>query len=211
MQSQSIKDQVYEGILNDILDGKYDVTSVIKEKDMIAKYQVSKTPVREALVQLCSESILVNIPRYGYKLVAITPQQILEVIEFRKVVEVGALTMCFDKITGEDIEQLRELIRKTSEVEGIHDHKIHWKYNMEFHKKLCGLCQNAYLQKALEDGMKVCTGISNQYYTHAWSKASAPEEDSSHAAIVNAIENKDLERAKHLLEVDIEAFKSEVL
>lgn len=73
----------YEGILNDILDGKYDVTSVIKEKNMIAKYQVSKTPVREARVQLCSESILVNIPRYGYKLVAITPQQILEVIELK--------------------------------------------------------------------------------------------------------------------------------
>ena len=34
MHIQSIKDKVYEGILNDILDGVYDVTSVIKEKDM---------------------------------------------------------------------------------------------------------------------------------------------------------------------------------
>ena len=43
MQIQSIKDQVYQGILSDILDGVYDVTSVIREKDMIEKYHVSKT------------------------------------------------------------------------------------------------------------------------------------------------------------------------
>ena len=99
MQTQSIKDQVYQGILSDILDGVYDVTSVIREKDMIEKYHVSKTPVREALVQLCGENILRNIPRYGYQVVAITPQQIREVVEYRKVIELGALAASFPVLT----------------------------------------------------------------------------------------------------------------
>ena len=101
MQTQSIKDQVYQGILSDILDGVYDVTSVIREKDMIEKYHVSKTPVREALVQLCGENILRNIPRYGYQVVAITPQQIREVVEYRKVIELGALAASFPVLTEE--------------------------------------------------------------------------------------------------------------
>ena len=165
MQTQSIKDQVYQGILSDILDGVYDVTSVIREKDMIEKYHVSKTPVREALVQLCGENILRNIPRYGYQVVAITPQQIREVVEYRKVIELGALAASFPVLTEENLSELEKLNDEVQEIESIHDCKIHWKCNLEFHRKLCSFCGNSYLQKALEEALRLCTGISNQYYS----------------------------------------------
>lgn len=210
MGAPSIKDQVYEGILNDILDGVYDVNSVIKEKDMIEKYKVSKTPVREALVQLCGDNILRNIPRFGYQLVAITPQNIIDVIEFRKIIETGALTSCFFKLNKDATIQLRELTEQTAKIEQIHDQKIHWRRNMDFHRKLCSFCKNSYLQDALENALRVCTVISNQYYTMAWSKHRVTGVD-QHENIITAIEEKNLEKAIVLLKADIDEMKNEIL
>ena len=39
---------------------------------MIEKFGVSKSPVREALVELCKDGILTNIPRMGYQVRAVT-------------------------------------------------------------------------------------------------------------------------------------------
>lgn len=210
MQTQSIKDQVYQGILSDILDGVYDVTSVIREKDMIEKYHVSKTPVREALVQLCGENILRNIPRYGYQVVAITPQQIREVVEYRKVIELGALAASFPVLTEENLSELEKLNDEVQEIEAIHDYKIHWKCNLEFHRKLCSFCGNSYLQKALEEALRLCTGISNQYYTKSW-EGGKEERAGNHERIVQALRKKDLETAKEILARDLDAFREELL
>ena len=68
--NQSIKELVYEGILNDIIQGVYPANSILNERTLVEKYGGSKTSVREALVQLCSEGILKNIPRYGYQLLS---------------------------------------------------------------------------------------------------------------------------------------------
>lgn len=210
MQTQSIKDQVYQGILNDILDGVYDVTSVIREKDMIEKYHVSKTPVREALVQLCGENILRNIPRYGYQVVAITPQQIREAVEYRKVIELGALAASFPVLTEKNLSELEKLNDEVQEIESIHDYKIHWKCNLEFHRKLCSFCGNSYLQKALEEALRLCTGISNQYYTKSW-EGGREERAGNHERIVQALREKDLETAKEILARDLDAFREELL
>ena len=89
--NQSIKELVYEGILNDIILGVYPANSILNERTLVEKYGGSKTSVREALVQLCSEGILKNIPRFGYQLPVITPSELSAIIEYRIILETGAL------------------------------------------------------------------------------------------------------------------------
>lgn len=105
-KNQSIKELVYEGILNDIIQGVYPANSILNERTLVEKYGVSKTPVREALVQLCGEGILKNIPRYGYQLPVITPSEINAIIEYRIVLETGALRKTMKIITREQIDKL---------------------------------------------------------------------------------------------------------
>ena len=81
MQKVALKDQVYKSILKEILDGKFSMDSIINEKVLSEQFEVSKTPVREALVRLCSEGILENLPRYGYRLIPVTQNEIQEIIE----------------------------------------------------------------------------------------------------------------------------------
>lgn len=206
MRDQSIKSRVYESILKDILEGVYGINSVINEKALVEKYNVSKTPVREALVQLCSEGILKNIPRFGYQLAMFTPDEILEVLEYRTILEVSALELCFHKLTEENINELKELNRMDAEIIYRHDTKIHWDRNQEFHKRLCSFCDNRYIQKSMNDILNTCTRISNQYFTKLWDQGEQSN-GSNHVLLVQAIEDGDLEKAKEILAEDVGAFK----
>lgn len=202
MGNPSIKTQVYEHVLRDILDGIYLPNAVINEKNLMEKFNVSKTPVREALVQLCSEGYMKNIPRFGYQVTMITPSEILEMIEFRKVIELGALERTIDLLTIENLAELKEMNRQVEEIDHRHEVKLHWALNQDFHKKLCSYSGNRYLQKALDDSLNVCSRISNQYYVKVWENEQ--EGAYNHKKVVQALEEKNLERAKVILAEDIE-------
>jgi len=209
MEYKSIKNQVYDQIMKDILDGAYEANAILNEKALIEKYQVSKTPVREALVQLCGEGILNNIPRVGYQLVMTSPAEFKEAIEFRKVIEIAALEMAFPNITKEQIAELKTLNEKAKKMADSRDVKAHWEMNLSFHRLLCSFCGNRYLQKALEDSMNLCTRVANQYYSRLWQDSD--KEGGDHYTLVKAIEKKDIKKAKEILILDIELFKNKLL
>lgn len=60
---------------------------ILTESALVKRLQVSKSPVREALILLCEENILIAIPRLGYKVVQITPGQMAKLIEARYALE----------------------------------------------------------------------------------------------------------------------------
>ncbi|MDQ9748254.1 hypothetical protein RFY98_17155, partial [Acinetobacter baumannii] len=75
---------------------------------------------------------------------------------------------------------------------------------------LCSFCRNSYLQEALENSLRVCTVISNQYYTSIWSKQRTAGVD-NHEKIIAAIEEQNIDEAIAVLKVDIDEMNSEIL
>ncbi|MCB6367310.1 GntR family transcriptional regulator, partial [Intestinibacillus massiliensis] len=57
-ENGNLKDMIYSKVFSSIIKGEYSANDIISEKQLIEKYQVSKSPVREALGKLCSEGIL---------------------------------------------------------------------------------------------------------------------------------------------------------
>ena len=66
MQKETLKERVYRGIYEAVTNGEYRPNDILTENQMIEKFGVSKSPVREALVELCKDGVLINIPRMGY-------------------------------------------------------------------------------------------------------------------------------------------------
>ena len=62
MQKVALKDQIYQNILNEIQYGKLSTNAIINEKDFTEKFAVSKTPVREALVDYAVKGFLRIFP-----------------------------------------------------------------------------------------------------------------------------------------------------
>ena len=53
----TLTEQVYERVYEDVVNGVFVNGQVITENMLIQRYQVSKSPVREALVSLCDEQV----------------------------------------------------------------------------------------------------------------------------------------------------------
>ena len=210
MKSQSVKELVYEGILNDILQGVYPANSILNERMLTEKYQVSKTPVREALVQLCSEGILKNIPRFGYQLPVITPAEINGIIEYRMMLECAALEKTIRIITNDEIDALVAHATSAVKLSQQKDITVHWETNMEFHMMLCSYCKNQFVEKALQDALKFCSRVATQYFNNTWEKSKLAD-SAGHMKLVEAIRSRNLEQARELLIVDINATKDEIM
>lgn len=76
---------------------------------LIEKYNVSKSPVREALVQLCGENVLKSIPRCGYMVVKLTGGDIENILDYRMAFESGMLRQTIDSISEEQLAELEEI------------------------------------------------------------------------------------------------------
>ena len=78
MQKETLKERVYRGIYEAVTNGEYRPNDILTENQMIEKFGVSKSPVREALVELCKDGVLINIPRMGYQVRAVTLKEIMD-------------------------------------------------------------------------------------------------------------------------------------
>ncbi len=210
MKNQSVKELVYEGILNDILQGVYPPNAILNERMLIEKYEVSKTPVREALVQLCSEGILKNIPRFGYQLPVITPAEINDIIEYRMMLECAALEKTIKIITNDEIDALVNHATSAVKLSQQKDVTVHWETNMEFHIMLCSYCRNQFVEKALQDALKFCCRVATQYFNNTWEKKKLAD-SSGHKKLVEAIRSRNLELARELLIEDINCMRDEIM
>jgi len=73
---KSLSNQVYDYIVRQIKIGKFEPGDKIVETDLIEQLGISRTPIREALIQLSSDGILNSIPRKGFFVVRFDPKQV---------------------------------------------------------------------------------------------------------------------------------------
>ena len=106
---KTLKETVVEGIYREIEEGIYKPNDIIHEGEIMEKYAMSKSPVREALIELCKDNVLKSIPRVGYQVVPVTLKEILDLLEFRIDVETANLRRLSQRISPEEIERLRQL------------------------------------------------------------------------------------------------------
>ena len=148
MQKETVKERVYRGIYEAVTNGEYKSNDILTENQMIEKFGVSKSPVREALVELCKDGILTNIPRMGYQVRAVTLKEIIDILEFRVDVELGGLRKSFPILTEENIAMLRQIAeRHSADIDRVVFKN--WQRNYEFHTSLYSLNNNVYGCEAL--------------------------------------------------------------
>ncbi len=84
-RSARLRDQVYTTVRTMLRDGTYP-DDRLAEEQLASQLQVSRTPVREALFQLCREGVLEDTGR-GYRRPALTAQDVREIVELRRLLE----------------------------------------------------------------------------------------------------------------------------
>ncbi|MEG0662227.1 MAG: GntR family transcriptional regulator, partial [Anaerovoracaceae bacterium] len=92
----------------DILSGRLKKDRKLTEQAICDEYKVSRTPVREALVQLEMEGLVESIPNRGAFVVGLSPQDKEDILTLRKIYEIQATRWAIERITDEEMEELEE-------------------------------------------------------------------------------------------------------
>lgn len=200
----SMKEQLYNAILEDILSHEYRPGEILNEGTLVEKYGCSKTPVREALIALCSDNVLRNIPRYGYEVVRLTAEDVRDMLQFRYILESGLLAVHFGRFTEKQIGRLAAIDAECTAAE--HDVWAHWGHNSEFHLKLLTYCGNHYAVEELQKCMDRLKRAYAQFYWDTLDSATLSMDTRNHSHIIQALRDKDLSSLLSHLKSDLQDF-----
>ena len=197
----SLKSDIYQFIYGNILGGQYLAGSIINEKELITAFHVSKSPVREALLELCHDGILRSIPRYGYEVIRMTQQDEKNVREYRMALESSALDLFWDRIQLNRIEELLHSVRNNSGKLNLALDQ--WLDSVRFHLALNYCLRNEYTYNKLEEDLNIQTRVYNQFILDRWHRELDFSPRNQHEEILTAILQGDREQAVMLLKQNI--------
>jgi DNA-binding GntR family transcriptional regulator len=101
-------EKAYEGLRDDVVSGFYAPGQAIAELEAAERYQVSRTPVREAIRLLVAEGLLTLVPRRGVFVREITARDVTEVSELREALESWAIEAGAGRIDREELQRLAD-------------------------------------------------------------------------------------------------------
>jgi DNA-binding GntR family transcriptional regulator len=140
--SAPAKDRVYTYVRDLILRGTLRGGSFIEEGHISAALGTSRTPVREALHRLEAERLIDLVPRRGAVVRQVTPRELVDVYEARKLIESYAVRrLCDERISlPAEMAALVERMRA-----GAGDDFARTELDRQFHRALVAASGNAVL------------------------------------------------------------------
>lgn len=107
-----LRDVVFNTLRQAILRGELKPGERLIEIQLANKLGVSRTPIREALRKLELEGLVNMVPRKGAEVADITEKSLRDVLEVRKALEELSVQLACEKITEEEIEELKRVAER---------------------------------------------------------------------------------------------------
>ena len=154
---------------------------------------VSRSPVREALLELSAKGFVEFLPRRGVRIKELSKTDIINLIYYRKALE-KSVAEHIDRIgmTTELWSNLTENLEKMSSLSKTGDTKTIMNMDREFHQMLAEHTRNPFLVKALED-VRDLADWSNYSLMEEFDRT--PEIIKEHFAIIDHLKKEDLQGA----------------
>ncbi|MBS4535007.1 GntR family transcriptional regulator [Clostridium sp. D2Q-14] len=177
----SLKDHVYNFIQEKINDGTLKANAKINEQMIRKELQISRTPVREALIQLATEGYIENLPRRGFIVKPIDEKKAKELYTLIGTLDGLAASLAIDYITDEDIENMKEKIKMLYDYIENKNYKLYNKTQSEFHDIYIYISNN-------EELIRVINQLRRNFLKHSYS-----EEDETSMSKILKSTNKEHE------------------
>lgn len=130
----SLRDQVVEQIRQAIIEGRLRPNDHIVENLLTEQMGVSRTPVREALILLEREGLVVAYPNRGFYVRQFTPSDVRHIFSMRAQLENFAAELNIDSLCDEDFQHLEAMIEKQQRGILADDFKTVRSIDMQFHR-----------------------------------------------------------------------------
>jgi len=196
---KSLKEQVYEYLREQMRRGGILPGSAIDMEETSKKLGVSKTPLRDALLQLETEGFVIILPRRMVVVKALTEKDIRDSYEIIGALESTALLKAFDRMKTSDVDGMEALNDGMMKAIAGDDFDAYYDKNLAFHNVFLNLCGNDSLVKIVNNLKKRLYDFPRvKGFVKEWEEASVGE----HQALIDLLRaGRSQEAANHIRDV----------
>jgi DNA-binding GntR family transcriptional regulator len=177
-----------------ILEGELKPGERLRAEALAQRFGTSRTPIREALLQLEGQGLVEVEPNRGAVVRAFDREDLLDLYNLRALLEPAIAARAATRIDAADIERLAALCDDDAPVEE------QMAANESFHRVIASACGSPRLQVA----MRAASGIPRTFRQRFWHSADQRAESLlCHRRIVSAFSNRDGALAEAVMRMHI--------
>lgn len=195
--SELLADAVHERLRDAILMAELRPNHRLVEEDLAAWLEVSRTPIREALLRLRQEGLVIRSK--GWLVRENSPADVVRLLEARCAIEGHAAALAAARITTVQLEGLRHLADQM-ERPGVSRQKTNM-LNNQFHEQVTDAAGNFLLSQFYRR-------TRTNYWNFAVPVVFHPDDDalvhSDHRALIAALEARDAGLSSHIATVHVQ-------
>ncbi|MCZ7571260.1 MAG: GntR family transcriptional regulator [Ardenticatenaceae bacterium] len=199
----------YERIKQSILNGTLAPAQTVHEPQLAQRLQISRTPVREALIRLEQEGWLMPADGRGLIVRPLSPRGVEDIYEMRLLLEPHAARLFAERADDAAIADLLEPLEEIEAEIAVGRYELFFQMHRAVHQKLIDHCPNLILREGLalldERMHRIRALTGSEPGRHV--RASFEEQK----AILRALERRDLNQIEHAVADHLSAAKERVL
>ena len=203
------KEEAYEELRVRIVTNGVAPGEILKEKDLMAQLAIGRSPLREILFRLQEENLIKPLPRLGYMVTTLDISDVRELVELRRELEGFAGYLAAQRITPEQLENLRTIIREaeTETVEMQDVSNITEYFDTRFHSLLYQATGNQKLVKILQDLHIVMLRI---WFHVGFGAIGFAHQAQNFYKVFKALEQKKAENARTAMEDHVDIYAAQI-
>ncbi len=194
--SEALKEQI---ICGQIVGG-----TQLKQEEIANRFNVSLIPVREAIIQLEAQGLVKCVRNKGAVVTHLCLEEMNDSFKLRTILETGAIKQAIPNMTKQDIKLLESLAK---EMEKETDPVTWSRLNWLFHESLYVPTDNKMLMGVVEKLFVTVQRYSMLQFTLSNTTQKA---NCDHRSLIEACRDKDVAKAKRLIEKHIESERKEL-
>jgi DNA-binding GntR family transcriptional regulator len=148
---KSLKEQVYDYLRQQFQKHRLQPGDAINMEATATKLGISKTPLRDALIQLEMEGFVTISPRRGIFVNSLPLDEIREFYQVIGALESSALTTAFPGLGPDGVKKMDLLNRQMQKAIDAGDFDLFYERNLFFHDVFIGLCGNNNLKRIVDN------------------------------------------------------------
>ena len=201
-------DEVYTVLQLAIMDGTIPPDERLNAGEIARRFEVSPTPVREALARLESDGLVEKLPLKGYRTTnLLNEQQLIDLFELRLLLEPGSAARAAERRAAADVDEFRREIEIAESAVGRADaYAVLSQHDMRLHDRVFLAARNETVRLAY-------TRAHCHLHTFrlAYTGSYVADTVHEHAGIVDAIALGDAARAETTMRRHIQLSRERLL
>jgi len=190
------REHLYQAIRSDITSGVFQPNERLVEEALATKYGVSRSPIREVIRQLESESLVTYEKNKGAFVTRLSIKEVNEIYSLRILLEGYAASLAVRQFEEAEMDALREFKASFIKYRDTGQYVEWLKEGIKFHRFFAAQCGNAILGKYIDE---LRARVHRYQYFVTTASYSIARHTEEHIAVIDAAMRRDAEAVQDLM------------